>query len=340
MINKFNMKVFISVIIIFLFLFLSCNGRGDSLTDVGQGNMKGYEESSVNPIEQAKPEIMVLPSDHNLHEEGALKRVSLGGEWFTIRDYSKYLLQAPDFKEITAFIQQAFISRDFPLTDFEQSLISLDTQHASAIADNLQQDAKTRLLATTHPDIVLDLDYDVSTDYTKSNGKKTGKYILNAIDPYTNKVVASISGDNLSGSSTSEVILEDMTKRLPSLMNDLQNYFSAIMTKGREVTVTINVDASSITNLSDSSHSGDSYADAVIDYIRKHTVKGAYKLQANSADRLSCTNVRIKVLNEDGTQYGVYDWARDLQKHLRDNLGLKTVNNSQGLGDVTLTISH
>lgn len=334
------MKKFILLYCTFIFLFLSCSGKGDSLTDVGQGNMKGYEESSANPIEQAKPEIMVLPSDHNLQEEGALKRVSLGGEWFIMRDYSKYLLQAPDFKEITAFIQQAFISRNFPLTDFEQSLKSLDTQQAYSIADNLQQDAKTRLLTITHPDIVLDLDYDISTDVTKSNGKKTGKYILNAIDPYTNKVVASISSDNLSGLSTSELMCDNLSQQLPSLMNSLQNYFASIVTKGREVTVTMNVDASSLNNLHDSSRSGDSYADAVIDYIRKHTVKGAYKLQANSADRLSFTNVRIKVLNEDGTQYGVYDWARDLQKHLRDNLGLKTVNNSQGLGDVTLTISN
>lgn len=334
------MKRYLSFLSIFIFLLLSCNGRGNGLTDVGQGNMKDYEESNINPIEQAKPEIMVLPSDHNLQEEGALKRVSLDGEWFTLRDYSKYLLQAPQFKEITAFIQQAFINKDFPLTDFEQSLKSLDTRQASDIADNLQQDAKTRLLATTHPDIILDLDYDISTDITKSNGKKSGKYILNAIDPYTNKVVASISSDNLSGSSTTEVILEDMAKQLPSLMNELQNYFATIVTKGREVTVTVNVDASSLNNLADTSHSGDTYADAVIDYIKKHTVKGAYKLQANSADRLSFTNVRIKVLNEDGTQYGVYDWARDFQKHLRNNLGLKTVNNAQGLGDITLTISN
>ena len=334
------MKIYILIYCFFIFLFLSCSGRGNSLVDVGQGNMKEYEESSVNPIQQAKPEIMVLPSDHNLQEDGTLKRTSLDGESFTLRDYSKYLLKSPDFKEITASIQQAFISRSFPLTDFEQSLKSLDTQQAFSIADNLQQDAKTRLLATTHPDIVLDLDYEISTDVTKSKGKKKGKYILSAIDPYTNKVVASISGDNLSGSSTADVILKDMDNQLPSLMNELQNYFSSIVTKGREVTVTVNVDASSLNNLADSSRLGDSYTDAIIDNLKKHTVKGAYKLQTNTADRLSFTNVRIKVLNDDGTQHGVYDWARDLQKYLRNNLGLKTVNNSQGLGDISLTITN
>lgn len=334
------MKIEYIFLPLFLFLFLSCNGKGKSLTEVGQGNMKEYEESNVNPIEQAKPEIMVLPSDHNLKEEGALKRVSLNGEWFTLRDYSKYLLQAPDFKEICAFIQQGFLSRDFPLTDFDQTLKSLDSGNAFDMADNLTQDAKTRLLSTARPDIILELDYDVSSDVTKSKAEKKGKYILNAIDPYTNKVVASISSNNLTGTSMSGLILNDLDKQLPDLMDELQNYFANIVTKGREVTVTVNVDASSLNNLADNSRLGGSYADAIIDYIKIHTVKGAYKLQSNSANRLAFTNVRIKVLNEDGTQYGVYDWARELQNYLSNTVGLNTVNNSQGLGDIILTISN
>ncbi|MCH5217404.1 MAG: hypothetical protein J1F07_02440 [Muribaculaceae bacterium] len=332
------MRVYSLILSIFIFLFLSCSGRGKSLGDVGQGGMTEYEESSVNPVEQAKPEIMVLPSDHNLQEEGALRRVSVGGEEFTQRDYSKYLLKAPGFKEITAYIQQAFINRDFPLTDFEQSLKSLDTHQASAIADNLKQDAKTRLLATTHPDIILELDYSIVRDYTKSKGKSRGKFLVNAIDPYTNKVIASISKENLEGDKAVEIITGGMENQMPQLMSEIQNYFARILEMGREVTVRINVDANSNQKLSDRNIEGSTYADAIIDYIKTHTVKGAYKLQTNSKDQLTFTNVRIKLLNENGTQYGVYDWARDLQNYLYKNLGLSSENRSQGLGEVVLTI--
>jgi hypothetical protein len=67
-------------------------------------------------------------------------------------------------------------------------------------------------------------------------------------------------------------------------------------------------------------------------------VKGAYKLQRNTDDELYLVNCRIKLLNEDGTQYGVYDWTRDLQKNLRKNLGLKCKNRAQGLGEVIISI--
>ena len=58
----------------------------------------------------------------------------------------------------------------------------------------------------------------------------------------------------------------------------------------------------------------------------------------NTAKELTFTSARIKLLNEDGTQYGVYDWARDLQKSIRKNLGLKVTNKSQGLGEIVLSV--
>ena len=49
-------------------------------------------------------------------------------------------------------------------------------------------------------------------------------------------------------------------------------------------------------------------------------------MMINTDKELSFTNVRINLLQEDGTQYGVYDWTRDLQKNLRNNLGIKATN--------------
>ena len=59
----------------------------------------------------------------------------------------------------------------------------------------------------------------------------------------------------------------------------------------------------------------------------------------NTNSELSFTNVRIPLLQSDGTQYGVYDWTRDLQKAIRHDLGIKSTNRSQGLGEVVLTIN-
>ena len=93
-------------------------------------------------------------------------------------------------------------------------------------------------------------------------------------------------------------------------------------------------------DLSDESSEGDTYADWIVDFIKTHTVKGAYKLQRNTDKELYFVNCRIRLLNEDGTQYGVYDWTRDLAKNLRKNLGLKVTNKAQGLGEILLVVEN
>lgn len=322
----------------------ACKGNGNtqsknrSLLDV-QGNSSAYMNTAVNAIDQAKPTIMVIPGDLTLKNFNCLKIQKIDGVSFTIRDYSKYLVSDDRCRRITSFIQDNFIKLGFPLDDFEQTLKSLDTQSALDMASDLAQDAKTQLLLTAKPDIILEMEYFNNTSLTSHDYKtKNVSYTLSAIDAYTNKTIATITQSNIKGESTTEIIQKDMKKQLPSLVTDIQTYFSDILTKGREVTVRINVAAKSNQKLTNKSIEGDTYADEIIDYIKTHAVKGVYKMQINTANQLSFTNVRIPLLNEDGTQYGVYDWTRDLQKFLRKNLGLDSENNAQGLGEITLTV--
>lgn len=336
------MKPFFITTLLSTGMLLAACGGGESkknLADMASGDMEAYESESVNAIEQARPEIMVLPSDQTMQNSSSLKTKTIDGRKYVIRDYQKFLLEDENFKTVVRQIQDRFIQNNYPLNDFEQTMKSIDTQDAKNIADNLAMDSKTQLLQTATPDIILELDLTATTDYTKSNLKdKTIRYTLNGIDAYTNKVIATVASEEMRGESVQAVVDQSLDKNLPKLMNDIQNYFSDVLTRGRDITVRINMDADSNQKLTDESIEGDTYADEIMDYIKTHTVKGAYKLQSNTADQLTFTNVRIKVLNDDGTQFGVYDWARDLQKYLRKNLGLSCENRSQGLGEVVLTV--
>ncbi len=325
-------------------LMCSCGGnsgenKSQSLAEGASGDMEAYENGDLNAIEQARPEIMIIPSDHTLKDFGCLRTKRMDGQQVVVRDYQKFMIDDPKFMSVSSYVQEAFVKQNYPLTDFAQTLKNLDTRAATDIADNLAQDAKTRLLATAHPDIVLELNYGIRKDVTRSNVKeKKAFYNINAIDACTNKVFSAIEGADLEGTDGVGLITDDMESRLPQLMNDVQAYFSDLLKRGREITVRINMDANSNQKLTDESIEGDTYTDEIIDYIKSHTVKGAYKMQTNTSDELTFANVRIKMLNEDGTQYGVYDWTRDLQKYLRKNLGLSTENRSQGLGEVVLTV--
>lgn len=326
----------------------SSKSSGGSLTESAYGDMEAYESSDVHAIEQARPSIMVIPGDQTLKNFQMLSTEKAKGREYVVRDYQGYLLKDYRANRIISTIQDAFIQQGFPLNDFEQTVKQLNTQEALDLADGLEKDAKTMLLTTAQPDIILELNYYSSKDNTKIsltshdyNTKYKNRdvsYTLNAIDAYTNKVVATINANSLDGTSTTDLLQADLKRKLPKFQKDIVSYFSDLLTRGRDITVRIAVEKGCKVNLSDESIEGDTYTDWIIDYIKTHTVKGAYTMQRNTDKELSFVNCRIKLLNDDGTQYGVYDWARDLQKNLRTNLGLKVSNKSQGLGEVMIVV--
>lgn len=333
---------------------ISCGGSGEKkgLADGASGDLEAYESGEVNAVVQALPQIMILPSDQVLKNFGCLKNQTVNGRTYQIRDYQKYLMADDRAKRIFSTIQTAFNNEGFPLNDLEQTLKQLNTQEATDMADGFEKDAKTFLLTTAQPDIILEMNYNTTADqpqsqisligsnYKKKNNdkEKNISYTLNAVDAYTNKVISSITASNIKGESTTETIQADLQEKFKGLMKDIQNYFSDILTRGRDITVRVAVAKGSNVKLSDTNIEGDMYADYIMDYIKSHTVKGAYKMQRNTDNELYFVNCRIRLLNEDGTQYGVYDWARDLAKSLRKNLGVKVTNKSQGLGEVLISI--
>lgn len=324
-----------------MLMLCSCGGsnNGKSLAEGASGDTEAYEGGDVNAIEQARPQIMVIPADQTLKSFGALKETKIDGRRFVERDYQKYLVNDDRFRRLASFIQDAFVKHDYPLADFEQTLKQLDTQAATDMADGLQTDAKTQLLTTARPDIILEMNYNKSSSLTSHDYKnKNVSYTLSAIDAYTTNVVATITSNNIKGESTTQTIQSDMAEKLPGLMTDIQKYYSDILKRGREVTIRITVEGDSNQDLSDESIDGDVYSDWIIDYVKTNTIKGAYKMGRNTAKELTFTSARIKLLNEDGTQYAVYDWARDFQKSIRKNLGLKVTNKSQGLGEIVLSV--
>lgn len=300
-----------------------------------------YEETDVHAIQQSLPSLMVIPSDNLLEQYGALSTKQYeNGREYVIRDYQHFLLANNDNQVVISTIQDEFINLNYPLTDLEQGLKQLNTSEATDLADNLEKDSKTLLLATIQPDIILELDYKNKLDLSSHDvTNRSLSFTLRAIDTYTNKVIASYSKSGLSGGLTIEQMNKSLSSHIPSLAKDLKKYFSDILYRGREVTIRVAIEKGSNIHLSDECIEGDTYSDWIIDYMDTHTVKGTYKLQRNTNNELYFINARIKLLNEDGTQYSVYKWARDFNKAIRNGLGVKTTNKAQGLGEILVTIS-
>lgn len=321
-------------------LLSSCNNtnRSRSLTNVSHVS-DNNDETPVNAIEQALPTIVIIPSDRLLKTYGALESKIVDGKEFYSRNYNKYLLNNANNKVLISLLQNEFVKLNFPLSDLEQTLKSLNTQSAMDEADDLQKDPKTLLLTTVSPDIVLELDYSFNRDLNSRDLTKFQlSYTLNAIDAYTNKVFSTHTFQSLEGKSIEDILKKHLDKNMIQLSAEINNYFADIIYRGREITVRVAVERGANIKLSDANIEGDTYTDWIIDYIKTHAKKGTYVMQRNTDNELYFVNVRINTLNADGTQFSAYDWGRELGKALRKQLGVKTVNKTQGLGEILISI--
>lgn len=311
-------------------LFSSCGGNGKQ-------NGGGVDVSQTQ-----KPTMLVIPSDQLLQRFGKLKQQEALGKTIQVRDYSGYLMTDQDSKFIISSIQSKFIEFGYPLNDLEQTLKSINDQEMLDAVDGIQKDTKTILLTSAKPDIILELDYSLQTDRSSRDFKKTLTYTIRAIDAFSNKVVATIQQTNFSdgqkSSTPASLMQAAIDKDSKTFTNQINNHFNTIIESGRDITLRVTIESGVNLKMSDECLNNDSYTDFIIDWVKVNTMQGAYNMQRNTETEMYFTNVRIKTLNENGTQYSAYDFARELSKALNKGCGVKSKNTTQGLGDATISI--
>lgn len=329
-----NAKTILLAAAVAAVMFISCGGN--------DSKKQSYAESAtVNVTQQQKPRMLVIPSDQLLERFGKLNPEDAQGKTVYNRDFAGYLLSDKDSKFIIASIQDAFIEFGYPLNDLEQTLKSINDQEMVDEVDGIRKDAKTMLLTTAKPDIILELDYNLATNSNSRNLDRNLTYTLRAIDAFSNKVVATIQQAEFkkSGESSPAVLMREAlaqdTKKYTAQIND---FFNSVVTNGRDITMRITINGNVDLSMSDECLNGDTYTDFIIDWMKENTLKGAYNMARNTDTELYFTDVRIKALNDNGTQYSAYDFARDLSKALNKGCGVKSQNRTQGLGDALISI--
>lgn len=312
-----------SVVALFIASFTSCTTK--------------FKNSDV--IKQAKPTIMVIPSDNLLNKHGALTKKVANGADLYIRDYNAYLVCDERSKAAISIIQKAFIDKGYPLNDLDKTLKQINNQAIRDDADGVKKDAKTMLLEAVQPDIILELDYSFDMDMNSRNFDREVSYSLTALDAYTNKVFSSNVFSGGKGQDFQKVFEKAIKDKMNSVMSEIDRYFGDIVENGREITVQFNIDKNASIKFSDAyTSSGESYSEWIQDYMDFYTINGTYKLERNSEYQLYFVNVRIPTQNENGTQLNALGWARQCVKEIREKLNLSCTNRAQGLSEVIITI--
>ncbi len=350
--TKFSLKkrwiALIAVLVIALLggignMFGLFSGYGsDSLTNISVKEVGN--NAPINTLEQAQQTIMVLPSDNLLQRFNSLSTTESMGKTLYIRDYQKFLLSDGTNQQIINSIQKSFSDRGYPLVNLEQTLKSLETQSLFDTADGVAKDAKTLLLSTARPDIIIEFDYETKvTAQSRENITHALSYNISLLDAFTNKSIGSISDANIKGYKTSDtpavVLKEAIESNASDLSKQIKSYFKDLLKYGREITFTVAIASGASVTLQDIYNSnGDTYADWIRGWVKTNAKRGAATMQRNTRNELYFVNVRIENMQSDGTQFNAYDFADIFRKEFYRTFKIQALNNTQGLAGAQLLI--
>ena len=289
-----------------------------------------------------KPSIMVFPDDVWMNSNGFLKEVDNQGVTYMEPEYTKALLNV-ELGQLITNIEKLMLDRGYPSQNLSQALKSIQDANTiksvetSEDGNSVQQSNKDLLLNAARPDLILYVSWNVNN----VGPKKSVTFSLKAVDAGSNKPagVASGTGNELIGATLPSMLETAVLSHMDNFNAQLMTYFDEIVTKGREITVEIQVFENSPKKLnSEINEDGDELSDDIKKWMKANTVNGAFTLGPKTSTLMKMESVRIPLRGEDGTAFSADDFGTQLRKYMRKTYQLPCAAYPVGTGKVVLVI--
>ena len=298
-----------------------------------------------------KPTIMVVPSDRYCIEKGFVTKFNNQGTVVELPDYKKALQNDSDMRLAISKISGIMSDREFPLKDLEQELRNIANESAEsamltgADGGSIVESPIDVLKRTAKADIIMDLDFSVE----KTGPKNSIRFILNGLDAYTSKNVASSTGVGSPSSSAAIGLLieEAVLSHMDEFCGRLMAHFDDMFTNGREVKVMVKLFDGSDVNLNeeyDYNGNTDELGMLIEDWMYDNTVGNRYSLSDALENFQRYEQVRIPMYYERNGRQRAMDtrtFVNDLKKFLSEapfNLPSKVY--MRGLGEAWVVIGE
>ncbi len=292
-----------------------------------------------------KPTIMVVPSDQYCISRGYTMEFDNMGSKVTLPDYKAALQNDSDLKLVISKMSGIMSDRGFPLKDLEQELKNLANQGAELAmmtsktsGAGIAESPIDALKRTAKSDIIMDLTFEKK----KQGPKNYVTFILNGLDAYTSKNIASASGTGLPSSAAQvELLLEEAVLAYMDEFNGrLMSFFEDAFSNGREIKVRIQMFQDVGFDLEEE-YDGDELSEKIEDWFAKNTVQGRFSLQDGTENFMQFEQVRIPMMNDKGRAVDARGWLRDLQKYLKDDpFNIESKLYMRGLGEAWLLVGE
>ncbi len=301
-------------------------------------------------VKAKKPTIMVVPSDRLCISKGYSITYDNQGTKVTLPDYKAALQNDGDLRLVISKMSGIMADRGFPLKDLEQELKNLAQEAAeasvltSSYGSEIQESPIDVLKRTAKADIIMDLDFEIK----RQGPKQYITFILNGLDAYTGKNVASAAGAGQpSSSATPEILLEEAVLSYMDEFNGrLMTHFEDMFANGREVKVLVKVFSSSQWNLEsevEANGTAEELGIFIEDWFGDNTVQGRYSLSDGSANMARYEQVRIPMFVMRSGKERAMDtkaFVGNLSKYLKETFVIDSKVYMRGLGEAWLIIGE
>ncbi len=284
-------------------------------------------------IQAAEPIIEVLPSKRWCVKYGfANKEVKQGKTKYT-EDFQRAFAENDEIGHVCAAIGEVFNERfDFPLKNAQTSLDDLEDEEiedefmeSEEGGAGIQKNSWDMLMNKDKPDIALLVEW---TD----DGTHTGDYKLQAVDAYSKKDVAVITG-SYAGSinrSLASILKEALVSNLDAFVGQIKNYFNVIQTEGREISLAVHVWDNAGFSLT-SEFGGVELGDIITKWLDDNSIGHKYTRVNSTPNTVRYAQIRIPLRNDYGGEFGAHEFVQKLRDHLK-NYGVASANRTKALG--------
>lgn len=294
-----------------------------------------------------KPQIMIIPADNWMNQNGYVKTIDNQGKTSYDLDYRKALMNDADMKMCIAKINDIFVQRGFPPKVLDEELKRLESSEAedAVVTSKEGQDINSsqllKVLQVAKADIIIRLHYEI-----KSIGpEKYIKLYLEAIDSYTSESIGAVVLDGSSRpirvNDIIALVNEAIDAKMDGFLSKLEGYFKDLFDNGRKISLNISVFQGWEFDLESEDFGDDELSTLIDSWVSDNTVSNRYNLNFSDARKMTFETVRIPLYYTDakGIQKAMDSkrWAKGLQDYLKTmNITSKVI--MKGLGSVQVIL--
>lgn len=287
---------------------------------------------------------MILPSDNWCTQRYFTQKFDNQGSTVSVPDYQRAFREDLELPQVISKVGGVLTGMGYSLKDAEMEIKSLGVKQAEDNA--MQSKTSGSSIAETPLDILKrkmksDIVIQLWWNITKDPAGKIVSFTLEAFDAYTNKRIATATGNSKPTLEAIPVALEKAIKdNVKDFDKQLDKWYADQKKNGREIALTVRCWENWDKDLEEE-YGGDELIDVIQQWIRANTVNSSFNLSDGTESFAQFEQVRIPLKDKNGTALDARAFATALRKYLAKtpyNITSKVI--IRGLGEAVIILGE